>query len=60
MEPVVNTELKVGEVGEPKELREVMEPRELGGLSPGLSQSRGAGRGVKTTRARGCGNSYIT
>ena len=52
MEPVVNTELKVGEVGEPKELREVMEPRELGGLSPGLSQSRGAGGGEKTTSHR--------
>ena len=52
MEPVVNTELKVGELGEPKELREVREPGELGGLSPGLSQSRGAGGGEKTTSHR--------
>ena len=47
-------ELK-GEFGEPKEPgepREVLEPGELGGLSPGLSQSRGASGGEKTTSYR--------
>ena len=57
VEPVVSIEpgeLK-GEFGEPKEPgepREVLEPGELGGLSPGLSQSRGASGGEKTTSYR--------
>ena len=57
-EPVVDMEpgeVK-GELGEepkePGEPREVMEPGELGGLRPGLSQSRGAGGGEKTTSYR--------